>query len=678
MPRMNRVSPLSHNVSAISPVNGSPISYRRDIDGLRAVAILSVILFHAFPTAVAGGFVGVDVFFVISGFLISGIIFAGLQDGRFSLRMFYVRRICRLFPALLVVLAFCLIAAWFILLPDEYRQLGKHVGGAAIYMSNFVLRREAGYFDTNADLKPLLHLWSLAIEEQFYIAWPFVAVFAYRRRIDLFNLIAFLLAVSLVYNLIRITRNPVATFFLPGTRAWELLAGVLLASVGHFGWTGIGQRVVAAVPWRISADWRATAGLAAIVLPAALLDKTSLFPGWWATVPTVGTVLLISAGPSAWINRTVLAHPAMVFIGLISYPLYLWHWPLLSLAHFADGGRSPSPLLRAMLLGLSLLLAILTYRLVERPIRFGAAPRLPTAATLAFLCLGLGVAGQGINEGWVRPYASRFGVDKVVLAAGEWAYPSPDMERLIFDGRTIWRKTGSGGSVLFLGDSNVEQYWPRVRALLAGAPGSYKTAQFLTGGGCPPIPAVEEPRHPHCRGLTEAAQDFVEKNGVDTVVIAAQWWGYFQSTAYRIDGLPLSGPQAADRAMASFSRFIRHFVATGRRVYVVLNIPISPELDPKSLVDRSTFMSFSIKAGGVRLTQLEDSFGETSRRLRAAAMQAGATVIDPLNYLCDQQGLCPATTVDGDPIYKDSSHLRPTYVRSHVKYLDAIMSRDKV
>ncbi|MGE5548252.1 MAG: acyltransferase family protein [Solirubrobacterales bacterium] len=650
-------------------LNSLPIAYRPDVDGLRAVAIIPVVLFHAFPGLVPGGFVGVDVFFVISGFLISSIILADLGKNRFSFKQFYSRRICRIFPALILVLAFCLVAGWLTLLPDEYRLLGKHVRGGALYISNFILKGEAGYFQVAADLKPLLHLWSLAIEEQFYIVFPFAVVLAFRYRLNVFNILLLFAISSFAYNVYRITSNPVATFFLPGTRVWELLIGALLAQVGHFGWTGLGTRIKAAVP-AVSADVRAALGLAAIAVAVAVLDRDAQFPGWWAAVPALGAALLIAAGPSAWVNRRLLAHPLMVSVGLISYPLYLWHWPLLSLARIILGDGVTWPLLAGLVL-LSVALAVLTHRLIEHPIRYGTASRFRTAVVLAALCFGVGAAGHAVLNRAVAPYADRFGVGRIIAAAGEWEYPG-GMERLSLERRAVFRRKGGGtGAVLFVGDSNIEQYAPRVQAVAATRPDA-KTAYFLTGGGCAPIAVVSEATHPHCNGLVDAAVAAADAYGVDTVVIGAQWWGYFTSAVYGVDGVPLRESAAAERALDSLGETIRRLSGGKRRVFLVLNIPIGLELNPRSQVERS-FMSFAIKEQGIPLASLRAKYGEVSERIAAIAHAAGATVIDPLPLLCTPAGNCPASTADGDPIYKDEAHLRPLFVRNKVEYLDAAL-----
>jgi len=205
--------------------------YRPDIDGLRAIAVLAVVAFHAFPSWFKGGFIGVDVFFVISGYLISTVIFENLDKETFSFSEFYARRIKRIFPALIIVLIACLVFGWFALLADEYNQLGKHVAAGAGFISNIVFWNESGYFDNVSDTKPLLHLWSLGIEEQFYIVWPFLLWFAWKRNFNILTITVLVCIASFVLNIKGIKQDVVATFYSPETRFWELLSGSLLAWV---------------------------------------------------------------------------------------------------------------------------------------------------------------------------------------------------------------------------------------------------------------------------------------------------------------------------------------------------------------------------------------------------------------------------------------------------------------
>lgn len=296
-------------------------AYRADVDGLRALAIIPVLLFHAFPSAVPGGFVGVDIFFVISGFLISSIIFRGLQRERFSFAGFYANRIKRIFPALLLVLVVCTVFGWFSLLPDEYAQLGKHIFGGAGYVENLVLRREAGYFDTSSSLKPLMHLWSLGIEEQFYLTYPLLLWAVWRLRGNLLAVIVPLVLLSFSLNVWQIRSDAVSSFFLPQMRFWELWVGGALAYLDifrpHVGRRPAGKGIISSAA--IIPNILSIVGMVLIAV-ALLRVRESAFPGWWALLPVGGAALLIVAGPAAWINRRILSNRVAVFVGLISYP----------------------------------------------------------------------------------------------------------------------------------------------------------------------------------------------------------------------------------------------------------------------------------------------------------------------------------------------------------------------
>lgn len=341
--------------------------YRSDIDGLRAFAVLSVVLFHAFPEFITGGFIGVDVFFVISGFLISTIIFEKLEQGSFSFTDFYARRVRRIFPALILVLLTSFILGWCILFVSEYKQLGKHIASGAGFVANLILWSESGYFDNLADTKPLLHLWSLGIEEQFYIIWPPILWAAWRFKISFLPIILAIALASFALNLYGIAIDPVATFYSPLTRFWELLIGSLLAYLAVFGV----KYPKLAVSNATQANAYSWVGLVLFVAGLFLINKESGFPGAWVLLPTLGAALFIQAGPSAWFNKVVLGSSVLVWFGLISYPLYLWHWPLLSFARILSSSV-PELEIRIGVVALSILLSWLTYRFVEKPIRFAS------------------------------------------------------------------------------------------------------------------------------------------------------------------------------------------------------------------------------------------------------------------------------------------------------------------
>jgi peptidoglycan/LPS O-acetylase OafA/YrhL len=399
--------------------------YRADIDGLRAVAVLAVVLFHAFPGWIKGGFVGVDIFFVISGYLISTIIFENLERGTFSFAEFYARRIKRIFPALLLVMFACLTFGWFALLEDEYKQLGKHVLAGAGFVSNFALWGESGYFDNASDAKPLLHLWSLGIEEQFYIFWPLLVWFAWRSKLGLLLITVSVLFGSFMWNVNPpIHADDAATFYSPLTRFWELSVGSLLA------YMVLHKHIV---PTRFSlsqANLISTAGVLCLLAALLVTHKSYAFPGWWALLPVVGTALIIAAGAKAWFNRVVLSSKIAVWFGLISFPLYLWHWPLLSFGKIIEGER-PGALFKVLAIFASIVLAWLTFRFVESQIRFSKGWRFVNALIVGALLLAGGGAYVYSNDGIAeRAAISKSGFTEEVrkqFVGALWPYTKNDI-----------------------------------------------------------------------------------------------------------------------------------------------------------------------------------------------------------------------------------------------------------
>lgn len=372
-----------------SPLSNTNSNYRLDIDGLRAIAVLSVLGFHFFPAWIQGGFIGVDIFFVISGYLISLILFEEIANGQFSFIHFYSRRIRRIFPALILILIVSMALGWLILFDYEYKKLGFHVVAGGSFFSNFAYWNESGYFDNAPETKPLLHLWSLGIEEQFYIFWPFVIWLAYKLNRLTFNLILFAFCLSLIACVAETKAHPVATFYLPLTRFWELLSGSLLA---YFVTFNSRDKLLPDLPLitqisRINLfNFFSILGMILIVSGFLLINKDIGFPGFWASLPVLGATCILAAGPQAWLNRVVLSHRLLVWIGLISYPLYLWHWILLSFSSIILGGF-PSRSVRVVLLLLSFLVGWLSYQLAEKPLRKSKNLSLITASLSAFMLM---------------------------------------------------------------------------------------------------------------------------------------------------------------------------------------------------------------------------------------------------------------------------------------------------
>jgi len=334
------------------------ITYRKDIDGLRALAVLSTIAYHAFPNLVSGGFVGVDIFFVISGFLITKIILENLESNSFSFAEFYFRRIRRIFPALFLILVTCYGFAWFALYASEFTGLGLHISSSAGFVQNFILLNEIAYFERSVDTKPLIHLWSLSIEEQFYLLWPAMIWILYKARINLLLAILILVLISFSINIYSIKFDPITTFYSPLSRFWELLIGALWAYISLRNSQEVkqfSQAVLNIFSW---------IGLLLIAITIFSIGRNNLFPGWWALLPTIGATLLIFANSEASVNKLFLSNNAMVWLGVISYPLYLWHWVLLSFGQIISAGKL-SDFHKIVLILVAIGLAYLTHRYWE-------------------------------------------------------------------------------------------------------------------------------------------------------------------------------------------------------------------------------------------------------------------------------------------------------------------------
>ncbi|WP_417833956.1 acyltransferase family protein [Thalassospira xiamenensis] len=388
-------------------------SYRAEIDGLRAFAVLSIVTYHAFPLWITGGFTGVDVFFVISGFLITSHIFEKLDSGTFSFFDFFQRRIRRIFPALILVMASSLVFGWFVLLDDEYAQLGKHVASGAAFIVNFVLANEVGYFDISGELKPMLHLWSLAVEEQFYIVWPLCLWFAWKKNFNLLTVTVIVLLISFFYNIILVSGNPTETFYWPFSRFWELMSGSVLAwcslqsrksllsdKIANIKYLGhsIGK-VNLILQGATAINVMSLLGFLLLAASVLLINNSLSFPSGWAFLPVLGTLFVLGGGDKAWLNRVFLMNPLAVWFGLISYSLYLWHWPILSYLHIIEDG-TPNKYVRIAAIIVAIFLAWVTYQFTEKPIRFGKGRGKPGSILLVITMVALGAFGFLISKGY--------------------------------------------------------------------------------------------------------------------------------------------------------------------------------------------------------------------------------------------------------------------------------------
>jgi peptidoglycan/LPS O-acetylase OafA/YrhL len=643
--------------------------YRADIDGLRAVAVAAVVIYHAFPTLLPGGFIGVDIFFVISGFLITTIILQSHAAGDFSYRDFYARRIRRIFPALMLVLAATLAFGWYVLLSKEFAELGKQVVGGAAFLANFVFWSEAGYFDTASEVKPLLHLWSLGIEEQFYIFWPLLLGIAWRRQWPIVRVLWALAVVSFLVNVLTIHPFRTAAFYSPVSRFWELMAGAILAAMRL-------APATTSKPWRSHVQSVLGVGLIALGLVAIRSDKA--FPGWWALLPVLGAACCIAAGPAGVLNKHLLSNRVMVWLGLISYPLYLWHWPLLAFARIVEGGAEPPLGVRVAMVVASVALAWLTYRYVERFVRERSG-----AGTLRLLWQSgvvVIVAGLVVLAGAPARNNSEL-LQKVADAESDRVF----YEDFALDdlGSFPVRRYGTGArKVLLIGDSHVMQYAPRAAELARSAPDRMATTYFATFYACPPIPGVVASAIPECGQGREKILQLALDPKFDAVVIGGCWNCYFTgnlpltyefrtgAAAYPLN----NGGPGISPALDALEAILKSLAGSGKKVYLLLDNPTGPQFAPKRLIEGSRLGTPTVSA--TRTAALSQEEAKLDARLRRIAASSGVEVIDVTAHLC-QDGQCLRSMPDGTPVYTDDQHLRAGYTRHFANYLDPILLGDR-
>lgn len=627
--------------------------YRPDIDGLRAVAVIAVVLFHVSPSHLQGGFVGVDVFFVISGFLISRIVLNGLCNGSFTYGGFYARRIKRLFPALTVVLAASIAIGWAVALPVEFAALGKHVLASAAFAANFVFWSESGYFDTGAGSKPLLHLWSLGVEEQYYLFWPLILVVLHRSQHTM-RWIAALTAASFGLNVFLTGYSASAAFYLPFTRFWELLIGAALAC--HIAADGIRQ-------WR-PAVRSASSILGFGMILTAVVFTAGAFPGWWALLPAVGTGMLIAAGPDAFVNRSLLSRRSAVATGLISYPLYLWHWPLLTFGRFL-GWRSHAAGIALVIL--AVLLSWITYRWIEAPLRFGHPARWKLPVLLSALGIA-GVTGFAIyrSEGSVAYLGANTLAADLKDTSGAYHQPCSGTPSQIEPQLNLCRETPHSPRVAAIfGDSHADSVFHGI------AQADTRRGWLLIGNSsCPPVNGVsvkfrrDTTNLLQCQERSEAATRYLLGDSMAGTVVLAFFGGYFLSTDVAADHLQNGyGPSAVSITSAEtnsrgkralffygIERTIATLLNAGKKVALMVDTPElpffprdaiqpwfpgRPALPVKSVLNRQRELRAEVEILRSRYPRL--------------------IVFDPLDALCARD---ECRVVAGNVLmYRDSHHL---------------------
>lgn len=600
-----------------------------------------------------------DLFFVISGYLISTIIFQNLQQNTFSFIDFYTRRVKRIFPALILVLAASFVYGWFTLLPSDYKQLGKHMAAGAAFVSNFAFWNESGYFDGGSKLKPLLHLWSLGVEEQYYIFWPLIVLFAWKRKLNLLKVCVALFVLSFAVNLFTAKNYPIAAFYSPLSRFWELLIGSTLA------YTALNAtNTVRSKTWNNASAW---IGVLLLTVGVYFINPERRFPGFWALFPTIAAYLLIKAGPNAWFNRIFLSNRLLVWIGLISFPLYLWHWPLLVFAELHEG-KAPSNDIRLGMIAVSILLAWLTYRFVERPIRFGKLVVKSKKITLALCCILLAVASVGGYTYYQKGFESRFPkFIQEILKNQPWLHEGWRMNTCILDQGHPSSEYAENcvdknkrPMVFLWGDSHAAALYPGFKHLQDSGTYQFGIAQ-RTAAVCPPI--LNDAR-PWCNEINSANFKLLQEIKPEIVILYAYW-------SHGLDGKGGFGGlydlQQLDSTVAELRRVgVSKIILLGPTPYWNNSLPhniVENWKKSNSVAKPPLRLSYGTFGLNDRLPLFQQQMNELAKRL-------GVTYINGLDYFCTNEGCLTRDSEDGLKVTSvDYGHLTVDAAQTYVKQI---------
>lgn len=628
------------------------ISYRPDIDGLRAVAVLLVILYHANINIFPGGFIGVDVFFVISGYLITQIIVKEIKSDEFSLKNFYERRIRRIIPALYTVIVFCLCISYFLFLPQEFESFSKSVIASALSVSNILFWQETGYFDSGAELKPLLHTWSLGVEEQFYIFFPiyFLLIYKLFRKLIIPSLLVIGI-LSLILSIWATTNAMTANFYLAPTRAWELLMGSIIAFYPNKKALSIYVSNILGI-----------AGLMMILLAAINYSYSTPFPGIYALLPCLGTALVIISGlEHNTIPKGILSLKILVFIGLISYSLYLWHWPIFVFLNYIYANDLPV-FLSIFAIFISFIVSIFSWKYIEEPIRqkkiLSGSKNIFiifTLATVPIITIGsLIIYSKGIPN--------RF-QNIEILHTLKQKNSNPEcadiparsyiQERCLFGD-----KAKDNINYLIWGDSHAHAISPAI--IEAASKNSKETGALASTSGCPPLLDVElrhKSDNEKCTAINEAVFSTISPNTL--VFLAARWGYYHQRSPINKEGpVWIKDRFSEERSeeenlkvlSRGFKRTIQAINDKGAKVIVIASPPEFHQDVPTRYWQFDEILTIPLSSHKKQTNDISGVLDQLIKRY-------GVKVIKTEDFYCDKEA-CHAGR-DGSLYFRDNDHISP-------------------
>lgn len=625
------------------------MKYRAEIDGLRALAVVPVILFHAGFELFSGGFVGVDVFFVISGYLITTILIEDIENKRFSIVNFYERRARRILPALFFVMLVCIPFAWMWMLPNQMKDFSQSLVAVSLFASNILFWRESGYFAATAEEKPLLHTWSLAVEEQYYVLFPIFLILAWRIGKDrVFWMIVALAAISLILSEWGWRNKATANFYLTPTRAWELFAGSIAAFIVQK--KGVQKN-----------DLLSLVGLAAIIFSIFFYDETTPFPSVYALVPVIGVMLLVLYGHKSTFAAKLLSSKGFVGIGLISYSAYLWHQPLFAFARIRSLEHQSMLLMLALSI-LAMLLAYVSWRYIEKPFRNRA--RIEKKTIFIFSSIGLvsftfvGYLGH-LNDG----YRERFNIENSVYASlTRSTRQSECFGKNVIQRNDWFCNIGTSSlppSIFVFGDSHSLSFLPAIDTALSE---NNKSGLFAGTSGCTPFLRIHSLRtdqlENNCNELNLRVFNYVQQNAIDTLILVARWT-YYTDGGYQGDNFSYIGFSETDERKQETSRLafeyglretISAYSEIGVNVIVVPQVPQQTR-EPLDVYAHSSLSGKSLTESSVSRSQHLTLQSYVTNLFVAE----GVTLLDFTDTFCDE--LYCSVGTEQSSFYFDDDHL---------------------
>jgi peptidoglycan/LPS O-acetylase OafA/YrhL len=639
------------------------MKYRPEIDGLRSVAVLPVIMFHAGFDVFSGGFVGVDIFFVISGYLITTIIINDIQKKQFSLTGFYERRARRILPALFFVMILSLPFAWYLMPPDQLNDFSLSLVAVSLFVSNFLFWRQTGYFDAAAEEKPFLHTWSLAVEEQFYLIFPIFLMITWRLgRNRVFFLMIFLFLASFLLSEWGWRNKPIPNFYFPVTRFWELLTGSISAYIIYK--DGVKSNNILSF-----------FGLILILLSIFVYDKDTPFPSFYGLMPVVGAALIIVFSEKTIVSK-ILSTKILVYIGLVSYSAYLWHYPIFAFWRVHTLG--PADLSSSFIfLFLIFLLAALTWRFIETPFRkarnFKRKIVFLVVSIWMVIFTVIGAIGY-LNNGFI----DRFGSKNSLLyeAVDDWGYPG-NLNKSDIEGLYVLDKE-KPINILFIGDSHADQFAPIASDISNTV---NMNVGYLSKSGCPPIPGVMEDIQLCNSSIFDKLQLILKKEKhIKTIIISTCFNCYFIKESlptskynyyYKDDrgSISFRKEEGRERAFTSLKNFIEK-LSSDYKVILIGDNPSDESFNPKTIAAynlQGDLRYFSHKYPNFSSGKFKVSseIVDLNNKLLDLSKES-ARFLNSLEIVCPE-GLCESSTIKGVPYYKDDNHMRPFFIKNKFK-----------